>query len=143
MSFTQSSRTPVGSRRARQNESRDSLHTIGDIARDFGVTLRTLRFYEDKGLLKPFREGSARLYSADHRAKLTLILKGKQLGFTLGEIRELIADTASGNKNGTLSLKPEQIELQIHHLERQRDGIDDAIAQLRAAHARLEPSHVG
>ena len=91
-------------------------------------------------MLSPHRDGSARLYSEDDRAKLTLILRGKKLGFTLGEIRELTTKAAGSKQDATLSLKPEQILSQIEHLKRQRDGIDDAIAQLRAAHARLAPS---
>src|SRR5262245_44552528 len=61
--------------------------TIGELAKEFGVTLRTLRFYENKRLLSPRREGLARLYSKADRDRLALILKGKKLGFTLSEIR--------------------------------------------------------
>src|SRR5436853_6685752 len=65
--------------------------TIGELSRDFGVTLRALRFYENKGLISPQRDGLNRLYSQADRNRLALILKGKTLGFTLGEIREMIA----------------------------------------------------
>ena len=116
---------------------KEQLLTIGDVAREFGVTLRTLRFYEDKGLLTPYRDGNARLYREGDRAKIALILKGKKLGFTLGEIRDSIASAAGGGNRATLSLKPEQILSQIAHLTRQREEIENAIAQLRAAHARL------
>src|SRR5688572_31470451 len=68
------------------------LYTIGDLAREFGVTLRTLRFYEDRGLLSPRRDGTARIYSARDRDRLSVILKGKQLGFTLTEIRAMLAE---------------------------------------------------
>ena len=68
----------------RAGEARRS-YTIGDLAREFGVSLRTLRFYEDRGLLKPQRAGASRLYDGAQRARLELILKGKQLGFTLAE----------------------------------------------------------
>ena len=67
-----------------------AVYTIGDLAREFDVTLRALRFYEDKGLLSPRREGLARLYSAADRVRLQLILKGKRLGFTLAEISEMV-----------------------------------------------------
>src|SRR5262245_34830119 len=63
----------------------DSL-TIGELARDAGVTLRALRFYQSKGLLTPRRNGSARLFSHDDRERLALILQGKRPGFTLIEI---------------------------------------------------------
>ncbi|MFD2032249.1 MerR family transcriptional regulator [Ancylobacter dichloromethanicus] len=65
--------------------------TIGDLAREFGVTLRALRFYEDKGLLAPRREGLTRLYSPAERSRLAIILKGKKLGFTLAEIKAMVA----------------------------------------------------
>ena len=66
--------------------------TISDLARDFGVTLRTLRFYESRGLIAPARSGMTRIYSGRDRARLALILKGKQLGFTLVEIRAMLAN---------------------------------------------------
>ncbi|MGA9282541.1 MAG: MerR family transcriptional regulator, partial [Pseudolabrys sp.] len=66
-------------------------HTIGELARDSGVTLRALRFYQSKGLLAPRRNGSARLFSYEDRERLTLILQGKRLGFTLTEIREMLS----------------------------------------------------
>ncbi|MBV8840465.1 MAG: MerR family transcriptional regulator, partial [Alphaproteobacteria bacterium] len=62
--------------------------TIGELSREFGVTLRALRFYENKGLITPQRDGLNRLYSQGDRTRLALILKGKKLGFTLGEIRQ-------------------------------------------------------
>ena len=65
--------------------------TIGELSREFGVTLRALRFYENKGLISPHRDGLNRLYSQGDRTRLALILKGKKLGFTLGEIRQMIA----------------------------------------------------
>ena len=64
--------------------------TIGEMARAYGVTLRTLRFYEDRNLLRPRRAGNARYYGGVDRARLAMILKGKQLGFTLAEIADLI-----------------------------------------------------
>ena len=67
----------------------DLEYLISDLSREFDVTLRALRFYEDRGLLSPRRIGTMRIYSAQDRARLSVILKGKQLGFTL-------ADTGSG-----------------------------------------------
>src|SRR5438045_9614518 len=67
-----------------------SAFTIGELSREFGVTLRALRFYENKGLISPQREGLSRLYSKGDRTRLALILKGKKLGFTLAEIRQKI-----------------------------------------------------
>ena len=66
--------------------------TISQMSRVFGVSLRTLRFYEDRGLMKPRREGNARYYRATDRVRMEMILKGKKLGFTLTEIQDLIDD---------------------------------------------------
>ncbi len=63
---------------------------IADLAREFGVTTRTVRFYEDKGLIAPAREGQRRIYSPRDRVRLRLIMRGKRLGLTLDEIAELI-----------------------------------------------------
>lgn len=107
----------------------ERLFTIGDLARDFGTTLRALRFYEDKGLLSPQRDGTRRLYSATDRKRLALILKGKRLGFTLTELRSLVG-AASGNEDG-LALTRDRCVSQLAQLERQRAEIDDAIGELR------------
>lgn len=120
------------------NETR--LFTIGDMAREFGCSPRALRFYEDKGLLSPRREGSARIYDGRDRVRLQMIIKGKQLGFTLAEVRELIGvGSEPTDASLDLGLKPEQIDRQIKHLERQRFDIDEAITELRAAQLRLAP----
>jgi len=112
--------------------------TISQMSRLFGVSLRTLRFYEDRGLIKPRREGNARYYRATDRIRMEMILKGKKLGFTLTEIQDLI-----GGKGATETtdledqLNPQQIVTQISHLERQRTEIDGAIERLRATQSRL------
>jgi DNA-binding transcriptional MerR regulator len=120
--------------------SRDELlFTIGAMARDFSISLRALRFYEDRGLLHPLRRGSTRLYTASDRLHLEMILRGKRLGFTLAEIHDLIRSRKDPKQIGSLesTLRPEQIIAQIHHLERQREEIDEAISALRNAHQKL------
>ena len=117
-------------------------YAIGDLAREFGVSLRTLRFYEDRGLIHPQREGSSRVYSARDKVRLQMILKGKQLGFTLTEVSDLIGVDAPGAGSEAaatiaLALKPDQVTAQISHLERQRGEIDDAISELRAVHQKM------
>jgi DNA-binding transcriptional MerR regulator len=110
--------------------------TIGDLAREFGVTLRTLRFYEDRGLLSPTREGMSRIYSALDRDRLKVILKGKQLGFTLTEIRAMVSEQArDGAPNLNLSLA--QIDEQIGHLEQQKREIEEALGELRSRRAGM------
>ena len=125
----------------------DGEMTISDMARTYGVSLRTLRFYEDKALLNPRRQGTARFYSAYDRIRLQLILKGKRLGFTLAEIFDLIAShersglvqtEASESADLTVSLGRAQITTQIAHLERQRAELDGAIEELKTAYLRIE-----
>jgi DNA-binding transcriptional MerR regulator len=114
--------------------------TIGEMASEFNVSLRTLRFYEDRKLLRPRREGNTRLYSPTDRLRMQMILKGKQLGFTLTEIHDLIGNyETTDDFEG--KLKPQQIVTQIDHLERQRAEIDSAIARLRATHERLAAAY--
>jgi DNA-binding transcriptional MerR regulator len=108
-------------------------YLIGDLAREFDVSLRTLRFYEDRGLLSPTRQGRTRIYSEEDRAQLSRIVSAKKLGFTLTEIDALLSgDSADAQE---LVLSPEQIETQIAYLERQQAEIAEALADLRA---RLE-----
>src|SRR5678810_1193034 len=84
--------------------------TIGELSREFGVTLRALRFYENKGLISPHRDGLNRLYSQGDRTRLALILKGKKLGFTLGEIRQMIAaEEGDAADRSALSLSRETV----------------------------------
>src|ERR1700683_5276001 len=115
--------------------------TISQMSRVFGVSLRTLRFYEDRGLIKPRREGNARYYRASDRIRMEMILKGKKLGFTLTEIQDLI-----GGKGATEmtdledQLNSQQIDTQINHLEAQRTEIEGAIERLRATQSRLAQS---
>jgi DNA-binding transcriptional MerR regulator len=117
---------------------RPKTYTIGDLAREFGVTLRTLRFYEDRGLLSPRREGTARIYDARDRARLSVILKGKQLGFTLTEIRAMLAEErGSETPAENLNLSLVQIDDQIAHLEQQKTEIEEALAELKAHRASL------
>lgn len=114
--------------------------TIGEMARRFGVSLRALRFYEDRGLLRPRRTGNSRFYGAKDRHRLDLILKGKRLGFTLTEIRDFIAregERAAEPETAVLPLSAEQIAAQIDHLQRQRASLDEAIRELVARKARL------
>ncbi len=119
-----------------QDDKRGDEATIGEVAREFSVSLRTLRFYEDRGLLRPRRHGASRFYAPSDRTRLRIILKGKQLGFTLTEIRALIEGTRDSEADIEEQLNAQQIAEQIGHLERQRNEIETAIACLRAAQRR-------
>jgi DNA-binding transcriptional MerR regulator len=113
--------------------------SIGEVAREFGVSLRTLRFYEDRDLLHPVRQGTKRLYTDLDRSALQMIIKGKQLGFTLSGIRAILASRGETTKHADLelSLNPDQIISQIRQLERQRDDLDHALQALRAAAEKI------
>ncbi len=127
---------PAGKANA-QLEPEEGELTISQTSRLYNVTLRTLRFYEDRGLIKPRREGTCRFYRAVDRARIEMILRGKKLGFTLTEISDLIAGNGASEPSDLEErLQPLQIINQISHLERQRDEIVGAIQRLRAAHNR-------
>ena len=105
--------------------------TIGDLAREFGVTLRALRFYEDKGLLSPRRQGLNRLYSRRDRARLKLVLLGKRIGFSLVEIREILdLYDAKGGKMKQLRVALAKFETQLDHLREQQRDVEQAIEEL-------------
>jgi DNA-binding transcriptional MerR regulator len=112
-------------------------YAISDLAVEYGVTLRALRFYESKGLLKPRRDGAARLYSEDDRRRLKLIIKGKQLGFTLREIIDLVARSTDVSTPNELGLTRQQCIEQIKLLERQKREIEGAILELRRTYSSL------
>ena len=103
--------------------------TIAELAREAGVTVRALRFYQSKGLL-PRREGQAALFSLDDRNSVEFILRGKRLGFTLAEIREMLNARARGVV-GPLPVTRKKCSEQIKLLEQQRNDIDRALAELR------------
>src|SRR4029453_3871592 len=106
--------------------------TIRDLADEFGCTHRTIRFYEDQGLLKPRRERQARIFSHRDRARLSLILRGRGLGFSIAEIAEMLNlyDADPGHVR-QLKLALEKGRTRLAQLERQRADIETAIAELR------------
>lgn len=107
---------------------------IGDVARQFGLTLRALRFYEDKGLLSPKREGNTRLYTRKDIARLKMVLLGRKAGFSLREVKQVmdLYDPESGNARQYRTLI-DKSERQLVKLEKQRAEIDEAIGELRSA----------
>jgi DNA-binding transcriptional MerR regulator len=111
--------------------------TIGELAEDFDTTLRTIRFYEDKGLLLPERQGQARIFHPRDRVRLQLILRGKRLGFTLDEIAQIINmyDETPGEA-GQLRFLIEDIQERRRTLQRKRADLDEAMAELDDLEAR-------
>jgi DNA-binding transcriptional MerR regulator len=112
-------------------------YTIGELSREFGVTLRALRFYENKGLISPQRDGLNRLYSKGDRTRLALILKGKKLGFTLGEIRQMIAAEEGEADGDTLTLSREKCLEQIEMLKRQKAEVEEGLNELHRIYDSL------
>ena len=110
----------------------ERLFSIGQMCEQFAVTARALRFYEDEGLIAPERRGTTRLYSERDRARLAWILRGKRLGFSLGEIRELLDLYDLGDQRQTQRVKTlDRCRERIATLERQRIDIDATIEELR------------
>lgn len=110
------------------------IFTIRDLAKEFGVSARTLRFYEEKGLLDPTRRGEQRLYTRRDRARLAYVLAGKQVGFSLEEVREMLDLYDVGDGQVTqLRVALTKFGERIGRLERQRAEIDTVIAELTRA----------
>ena len=108
-----------------------TVYSIGDLSREFGVTTRTIRFYEDQGLLSPAREGQSRIYQPRDRVRLKLILRGKRLGFSLKEIKNLIElyDAPEG-EGAQLRSFIEKIRARRGELLAQRNDIEQVLDEL-------------
>jgi len=111
--------------------------TITELAREFGVTLRTLRHYEEIGLLFPERRGTTRVFHHRDRIRLELILRGKRLGFTLPEIATIVNmyDEQPGEA-GQLQYLLDQIEVRREELAQRRRDIEDTLAELAEVERR-------
>lgn len=111
--------------------------SIAELAREFDVTTRTIRFYEDEGLIRPARRGRTRLFSPRDRVRLKLILRGKRLGFSLGEIREIIDlyDAAPGEA-GQLRFFLRKVAERRAALEQQRADIAETLDELAEVERR-------
>jgi DNA-binding transcriptional MerR regulator len=118
---------------------RERSWSIRQLCREFDVTPRALRFYEDRGLLAPARRGATRVYSSRDRARLQLILRGKRVGFSLAEIGEMLAlyDRQDG---GAVQMAASlgKFRERVADLRRQRDDLDKAIVELEQGCAWIE-----
>ena len=106
-------------------------YSISDLSEEFGVTARALRFYEDEGLIAPQRKGLSRIYGKRDRARLAWIMRAKNVGFSLSEIREMIDlyDIDDGRVTQKL-VTVEKCQQKIDALEKQRSDIDSSIKEL-------------
>jgi DNA-binding transcriptional MerR regulator len=120
-----------------RDEAASELFGITELCREFGITLRALRFYEDKGLLAPRRINGARVYTRRDRARLALILRAKDIGSSLAEIKrylDLYGDHGEGRAQ-QLTYVIDRTDTAIAELEQKRAQIDETLAELRVINA--------
>lgn len=122
-------------------------YSISELAKEFDVTTRSIRFYEDQELLRPTRSGQTRIFSSKDRVRLKLILRGKRMGFSLAETKELFDlwdETLSGNEKQLLKMltilenKRAQLEQQKNDIAQAEMEMDTAEARCREALAELQ-----
>ena len=124
---------------AHRDEDATELFGITELCREFGITLRTIRFYEDKALLKPRRINGARVYTRRDRARLALILRSKAIGASLGEIKHFL-DLYGAHGEGRvqqLRFVLERTDAAIAELETKRAHIEATLAELRVINATV------
>lgn len=116
-----------------RDEGTTELFGITELCREFGITLRALRFYEDKGLLSPRRINGARVYTRRDRARLALILRAKAIGSPLSEIKRYLDlyGVQGEGRSQQLSYVIERTDSEIAELEKKRNRIDETLAELR------------
>jgi len=116
----------------------DGRYTISQLAQEFGLTPRTIRFYEDEGLLKPERSGNSRVYSHRDRARLTLICRARRLGFSVSDIKEFL-DLYNVDADGSAQLAYilGRARDRIAALERQRGDVEQTLSELHTLEATL------
>ncbi|OIQ96592.1 HTH-type transcriptional regulator ZntR [mine drainage metagenome] len=110
----------------------EKIYSVTELARELGVTPRTIRFYEDQGLISPQRAGNTRVYSYRDRARMILILRGKRLGFSLRDIKEFldlyVVDTARVEQMQLLIAK---VRSRMNLLEDQRQALEQSLSELK------------
>ena len=115
----------------RESENRD-LFAIADLAREFGISTRAIRFYETKGLLNPERVGSTRVFRRRDRARLILILRGKRLGFSLRDISDYLSlYEADRTQRAQVNLLVEMVDQRMAMLEQQLGDLQTTLTELR------------
>lgn len=112
----------------------DHTYSISELAREFDITTRTIRFYEDKGLLEPQRRGQTRIYSPSDRVTLKLILRGKRLGLSLDESRDIIAMYQPGKSNA------DQLQTLINRIRERKAMLQQQMQDIEAMMVDLQES---
>ena len=119
--------------------SESKRYSISQLSKEFGITSRTLRFYEEKGMIMPVREGQTRWYSNADRIRLKLILRGKRLGLSLEESHEIISMYRPDSDNAEqLQRLIKRIQDKKHEFEQQRIEIDKMIGMLNEYESRCQ-----
>lgn len=115
------------------------VFSISDLAKEFDITPRAIRFYEDQGLLMPARKGRRRVYRERDRVRLKLVLRGKRLGFALSEVKEMfdLYDTSPG-ESGQLQFLVDKIRRRREMLEQQRKDIDAVLHEMESVERRAQ-----
>ena len=111
-------------------QNRD-LFAIADLAREFGISTRAIRFYEAKGLLTPERLGATRIFRRRDRARLILILRGKRLGFSLRDISEYLSLYDAHSQTAQVTMLTDMVDKRLALLERQLTDLQTTISELR------------
>ncbi len=110
----------------------DTFFSVTELARDLAITPRTVRFYEDKGLISPRRAGNIRVYTKRDRARMVLILRGKRLGFSLREIKEYLdLYDVDPTQVEQIRLLLKKVRTRLEMLEDQRVALEESIAELK------------
>jgi DNA-binding transcriptional MerR regulator len=118
-------------------------YEIGELARAFGITPRAIRFYEDKGLVAPRRDGAARIYSEADRRRLALIVRGRRVGLSLADIKETLDLCSSGTNPAGARNAALHLRTRIDALEEQRREIGLVIEELASAADEIEQRLAG
>ncbi len=121
----------------------DNFHTVTQLARDLGVSARTIRFYEDKGLICPKRAGSTRVYTGRDRARMILILRGKRLGFSLREIKDYLdLYDVDHSQFEQINLLRVGVAKRLHSLREQLHALQETIGELEDVQGQAEAAFV-
>ena len=112
-------------------QTSSDLYSVTELAAELGITPRAIRFYETKGLIKPQRAGTTRVYNHRDRARMQLILRGKRLGFTLADIKEYLdMYEVDPSRDKQVKLLLEKVDRRIEELEQQREDLETTLLEL-------------
>lgn len=113
--------------------AKQSNYSIGELASEFDITARSIRFYEDQGLLMPVRDGQKRIYNRQERVKLKLILRGKRLGLSLAETKEIF-----DLWDATLSGSEKQLKLLLEKIHQRRSALEQQLKDIKMSKLELD-----